>query len=65
MVIVLIFVQGIPPFHKLIVYTLGHAIVGPEDVEQPLGIVLVQLHYRVALLVGGLGIIPVVTYHVG
>ena len=63
--VVLVLVERIAPEVELVLDVLRHARVGPEDVEEALRVVLVQLGYRVALLVGCLGIVPAVANHVG
>ena len=63
--VILILVERIAPEVELVPDVLRHARVGPKDVEQALGVVLVEFGNRVALLVGCLGIVPTVANHVG
>ena len=63
--VVLVLVEWIAPQVELVPDVLRHARVGPKDVEEALGVVLVELGDGVALLVGCLGIVPTVANHVG
>ena len=63
--IIFVFVERIAPKVVFVAYLLWHTRVCPEDVEQAFGVVLVKFGNRVALFVGGFGIVPAVANHIG
>ena len=62
--VILIFIQRIAPLQKLSLNAGRYTLVCPQNIEQALGIVLVQLSYGVALLVGSFWVIPTIAYHI-
>ena len=63
--VILVLIQRVAPLQEFCLDTCRHTLVCPKDIEQALGIVLVQLGYGVTLLIGSFRIIPAIANHIG